>query len=257
VSPLPPRATGAAVVAVLLAAVPLAAGCAAGQNAQTKKERFAVGAFTSIGTVRLENIALHPAADSDQVNGAATLTFSVYNQGQQPVRLTGIRTGAGSEVQRGGLTPSASASASASPSTSASASVSASTSGTPSGSASASASPSSASPTPSPTPAALPITVPPGGGLAVGPSGPVELTLTGLDQGIRVGRTIDLIFTFDPGGSTPRVHVPVTQQIGGTAPVSTPTLAPTSYPPEDVNPSFTQPPYDDRTGSPEPSGSSG
>ena len=230
-SPLPRRATGGVLAAVLLAAVPLAAACEAGQEANVKKERFGAGSFFTLGKLRLNNVQVQPPAGQDRITGDAALTFSIYNQGETPVRLTQITSDSGGRVQAGVPSgfPSASASASASPSPS-------------------SLSPSASSGSGGST-AGLPATIPSGGGLTVGPTSQTQLMLTGLGQTLSVGRILYLTFRFDPGGSTGRLPVPVTSDEGTTAtvePRASVSGSPSALRNDEIDPSYYQIPYDDR-----------
>jgi hypothetical protein len=254
---LPSRAT-VTLAAVVLSAAPLAAACEAGLNANVKNERFAEGTYVKIGKLRLQNVLLQPPVGQSTIQGTASLTFSVFNDGDTKVELTGISSDSGGQVVPG--SPSASASPSGGVSTtpsvsSSSTSSSSSSSSSPSSSASPSAAPTTATPSAAPA-RALPVPIPPGGAVIVGPTGTTQLELTGLDQPVSIGRTLFLTFQFSPGGSSGRIPVPVTANIDTTA-TSTPTSeSPSSFPPDSIDPSWYQTPFDDRDQSrpPEPAG---
>lgn len=221
------------VVGAVLAVAPLLAACGAGQLAETTKENFAQGSYADLANLRIRGLQLVAPAGSSTLPGSAALQVTIYNAGQSPAQLTDVSTDSGGHV----APASAASGGSSAPSSSAAGGSSAAPSAAPSAAASAGGGSTSGGS------GGLPLTVPPGGGISIGPGTNHQLTVAGLPGNLRVGSLVTLSLSFSGIGST-SLPVPVTSENGTTA-LSTPMNAtPQQYPAEHIDPSWSRPPYD-------------
>jgi copper(I)-binding protein len=186
-------------------------GCSAGQITQTSTQVAPVpGANVDAGELALRNVLIQYRPEGYPAGGDAPLVVRIFNNGMEPVTLTGVSTDQAASVNLVGtpevVTPTGTATLPpeiASPSPAASPTETSSPS--PDESPTASPSPTeSPSPTPAPTtPPAQPISITiPGQSfvlLVPGEGDTGHLVLTGLTEAIVPGGVVTLTFTFDDG----------------------------------------------------------
>ncbi|BCL14353.1 hypothetical protein [Micromonospora sagamiensis] len=194
----------------------LVSGCGTGQLAETAAKEPSVQGIntgTPDGSYLVRGLVVDfPGGEGYPAGGNAPLSVVLYNDTRDPVTVTVSTDSARQIVLAGaGASPSASPSESVTPSPSAPAS--------PSGSAPASpASPDPASPSPTETtPAGAPATVeiPPFGYAQLNQQGGRFLQLVGLNEELRPGQQVNLVFDFGNGKrvTTPApVGVPLSPQ---------------------------------------------
>jgi hypothetical protein len=190
----------------------LASGCSAGQLAETAEMVPAVpGANKDVsafgGSLSVRNALVVYHAGGYEADADAPLDLSIFNDTGQAVTVTVTSPDAKSVTLSAGAqgTPSPSASPSASPSPTPSATA------TPSGTPTATTEPTtSAEPTPPAEAPAQPATVEIAAGsfAALGPSGKQLLQLIGLNEELKAGETVQLVFDFG-GGTKLTLDVPV------------------------------------------------
>lgn len=213
-----------------VAALFLAAGCGAGQTAQTTLLRPSIdGVNGQAGEIAIRNARVEfPPDGTAPLGGSATLAVTLVNDGRQPDQLVGVSTPVSGLVKMAtsptaGSSPTAGGSPSARTSAAASGAAAA---GTASPAASAPSAHGSASPggrattspsvTPSPTSApaasagtsggALSVPLPPGQTVVLGGPAGGGLLLEGLTQDLVSGTTVTVTFSFASGA---QVSLPV------------------------------------------------
>lgn len=209
----------------------LASGCSAGQVAETAEKVAAVPGIsgdvsTSEGTFSVRNAAIAYHEGGYEAGADAPVDVRIFNDTGQDVTVTitspdakSVRLAAGAS---GTPSPSASPSAPASPT--ATPSATATPSGTPSATPTGEASP-SVEPTPAAEPPARPATVriPAGSFAALTASGQQFLELVGLNEELKAGGTVQLVFDFGDGAELTLavpLSVPLTPVPRGSAEVS-------------------------------------
>ena len=223
-----------AVVAGACAALALT-GCSSGQLTQTGSQVAAVpGTNVTIGSIALRDLTIqYNGPDGYRMGDNAPLGVRIFNEGQEPVTLTGVtadKAEAVTLVDAPGATASAAPpSASPSPALPPSPGASPSAGASPATSPSPGASPSPAtppSPSPSPAPSAssrLSIQIPPHGYVLMVPEQGSYLELTRLKEPVVPGDTVRVTFTFDNGASVP-IDIPLVPPPGMTVPRATPVV---------------------------------
>lgn len=233
-----PRLALAAVAAGVGAVLGLS-GCSAGQVTQTASQVAPVpGTDATFGPIALRNLVIEYNGPEGYAAGSdAPLVVRIFNDGAEPVTLTGVTADKAAAVNLVGtpevVTPTTSPTL---PTTTESASPEDSPTGEASPGTDESPSPdespeptASPSPTPTPTtPAAQPIsiTIPPQSYvlLVPGASEAGHLVLVGLTEAILPGESVTLTFTFDDG-TTAVVEVPLAPPVGA-VPRATPVYEP-------------------------------
>lgn len=216
------RRFGFGLMALVVGVIPTVTACGAGQQAETKKEYFGEGSFWDLNQLKLRGFALVPVSDST-VQGSAYLQGVVYNETGSAQQITQLQLPSGGSFHAAVLNqPSASAAAGASQSASS---------------------------------GGLPITVPPGGHVVIGPDGDVRLIASNLPSSVREGFTTPLRVTASTGSAS--FPLPVVINSGTTAVSTSISATPVQYPAEHIDPRWSLPPYDDRNsevngGSPAP-----
>ncbi|GAA4145148.1 hypothetical protein GCM10022251_05260 [Phytohabitans flavus] len=184
----------------------LASGCSAGQDAETAEMVPAVpGANDDVpssgGALSVRNAMVVYHAGGYEAGADAPLDLSIFNGMDQPVTVTVTSPDARSVTLVTGAKGTPSPSASPSPTATATPSATPSATATPSGTATATptgAPTPSAEPTPTAAPPAPPATVriDAGSFAALTPSGAQFLQLLGLNEELKSGKTITLVFDF-------------------------------------------------------------
>lgn len=197
------------------------AGCAAGQDAQTARQRPTIdGVDTQTGLVALRNIAIEYPEDGVHREGSdAPLRLVLVNTGETADTLVEVRTDAANEVVfAAAAAPSSEATGSDAATASPGETASGTPTGTPTETPTASGSPdgtssADASQTPSVTesgaPAPTDLALPPNVTVAVGEGAAgTAIVLKDLTRDLRSGQTVSMTFVLRTGG-TVTVKVPV------------------------------------------------
>jgi copper(I)-binding protein len=205
-----------AALAAGVAAVLVLTGCSAGQITQTSTQVAPVpGADANAGEIALRNLLIQYRPEGYPEGGDAPLVVRIFNNGMEPVTLTGVTADKAAAVNLVGtptvVTPTESPTAppeSASPSPQASPTVEGSPSPDASPSPTESPSPTATPTTPAPQPVS--VTIPAQSYVLLVPSeGDVgHLVLAGLTEAITPGEFITVTFSFDDG-TTAAVQVPL------------------------------------------------
>lgn len=99
----PPAPTALLVLLVSLAAVPALAGCGAGRDPETYRERPTVdAALATVGELALRGVYVEPPPVGDATypqGGTATARASIVNLGERPDRLVSVSTPAAATVE--------------------------------------------------------------------------------------------------------------------------------------------------------------
>jgi copper(I)-binding protein len=210
-------------------------GCSAGQLTQTGSQVPAVpGTNITVGSIALRDLTIqYNGPDGYRMGDDAPLGVRIFNDGAEPVTLTGVtadKAEAVTLVDSPGATASAAPpSGSPSPVPPPSPGASPSPEASPATSPSPGASPSPAappSPSPSPAPPAssrLSIQIPPQGYVLMVPEQGSYLQLTRLKEPVMPGDSVRVTFTFDNGASVP-IEIPLVPPSGMTVPRATPVV---------------------------------
>lgn len=229
---------GLGIAAAALAAVPVLTGCGAGADANTRQEVFGEGSYWRVGNLKLLDFQLAAPPGATAISGTAYLVGQIYNQGPTDDQITQMSFGDTGVV---GSAPAGSTATSASPSAAPSSSFSFAPGPEPT------SAPSSAAGGGASASGVLPITIPSGGHVAFGPGTGHVVVVRNLSSALRIGQDTTMMISTAKNGSSPGLAIPLTI-ITGTTAVSTPVTATTqSYPAEHVNPTWSRPPYDDRS----------
>lgn len=206
------RSKAAALSAAALGTVLLAAGCGAGQVAQTAEMQPAVPGANSTPTagadasIQLRNVLIaYPGVEGYEQGDNAPLELFIFNTGQRPVTLVEVTTDAARTAHMTGATtttaspPPPSPSPSESPHETPTGSPSATPTGLP-----------TAAPTASPSPSGAPVRVPVpvGGYVELSSTTSSRLELVELTRALRSGEAASIRFAFD-NGATFTLDVPV------------------------------------------------